>query len=117
MGEALITRRGGSAELEYYFAQTYTSARTITLDTKKNYRVFTAFSSDDNGFSKTGDTMGFFTGTIRAGSGLTAEAYSYNLSTLNTYLVPSYNSNTGVLTVPRAGSSFSCCRAYVMEIS
>lgn len=118
MGEALITRRGGgSGEIEYHAAVSRSSsAATITLDTQKNYRVFVVDTSYTTSVSSTGGTRGYYTGTIQAGAGLTAERYEY-ADTSTSKLIPTYNKTTGVLTIPATGNSIYCCRAYVMEIS
>ena len=117
MGEALITRRGGNAEIEYYDAVARSSsAATITLDTNKNYRVFVVDTYYTTSASSTGGTRGYYTGTIQAGSGLTAERYEY-ADTSTSKLIPTYTQTTGVLTVPATGNSAYCCRVYVMEIS
>ena len=117
MGEAFIPRRGGAgnSEFEYHSVITLTSGKTITLDTKKNYRVFVVHTYYSTSVSSSGETKGYFVGTITAGSALTAEIYSCTTST--SYLVPAYNKSTGVLTIPGTGSSIYCCRAYVMETS
>lgn len=118
MGEALIVRRGGgNAEIEYHTAVASSSyAAKITLDTNKNYRVFVVDTYDINSASSTGGTRGYYTGTIQAGAGLTAERYEY-AETSTSKLIPTYNKTTGVLTLPATGNSFYCCRVYVMEIS